>query len=61
MKIKVSVSMEESTFKKLEGILKGTYFRNKSHFIETATEKFIHEIDNDKNKLRNWNLSYIGL
>ena len=53
MKIKVSVSMEESTFKKLEGILKGTYFRNKSHFIETATEKFIHEIDNDKNKLRN--------
>jgi metal-responsive CopG/Arc/MetJ family transcriptional regulator len=53
MKIKVSISMEESLFKKLDRIIKKNYFRNKSHFIETATEKFMDEIKNDKNKLRN--------
>ncbi|AJF61617.1 TPA: hypothetical protein HA239_04000 [Candidatus Woesearchaeota archaeon] len=48
MKIKVSVSMEESTLKKVEEKLKKSIFRNKSHFIEYATEKLLEEAANEQ-------------
>jgi len=47
MKIKVSVSMEDSTLKKVEDALKVNLFRNKSHFIEVATEKYLKEVNHE--------------
>ena len=43
MKIKVSVSMEENTIKEVEQKVKNGIFRNKSHFIELATQKMLTE------------------
>jgi len=43
MKIKVSVSMEENTIKEVEQKVKNGIFRNKSHFIELATQKMLGE------------------
>ncbi len=43
MKIKVSVSMEEDTLKEVEQRVKDGIFRNKSHFIELATQKMLME------------------
>jgi Arc/MetJ-type ribon-helix-helix transcriptional regulator len=42
MKIKVSVSMEENTIKEVEQKIKEGIFRNKSHFIELATQKMLN-------------------
>jgi Arc/MetJ-type ribon-helix-helix transcriptional regulator len=39
MKIKVSISMDEYTMKKVEETIKDGSFRNKSHFIEVATQR----------------------
>jgi Arc/MetJ-type ribon-helix-helix transcriptional regulator len=39
MKIKVSVSMEDRTLKKVENKVDEGLFRNKSHFIEYAVKK----------------------
>lgn len=48
MKIKVSVSMDESTLKEVENHIKKGIFRNKSHFIELATQKLLKkEVKND--------------
>ena len=44
MKVKISVSMEETTIKNVEKNIKNSIFRNKSHFIETATQKYLKEI-----------------
>ena len=41
MKVKISVSMEEDTIKKIESTLKKGIYRNKSHLIELATKEFI--------------------
>jgi len=43
MKIKVSVSMEENTLKKVQNKVKNGIYRNQSHFIELATEKLLKE------------------
>ncbi|MBI2581729.1 hypothetical protein HYV87_01190 [Candidatus Woesearchaeota archaeon] len=43
MKIKVSVSMEEDTIKEVEQKVKNGIFRNKSHFIELATQRMLTE------------------
>jgi metal-responsive CopG/Arc/MetJ family transcriptional regulator len=43
MKIKVSVSMEENTFKEVEETVRDSLFRNKSHFIEVAIQKLLEE------------------
>jgi len=43
MKKKISISIEESTLEKIEEILEGSLFRNKSHFIEYATKKYLLE------------------
>jgi len=43
MKVKVSISMDESTLKDVEEMVNNSIFRNKSHFIEEATYKFLQE------------------
>jgi Arc/MetJ-type ribon-helix-helix transcriptional regulator len=47
MKVKVSVSMEESTIKAVRELIKDGRFRNKSHFIEFATRKSLEDSKND--------------
>jgi len=49
MKVKVSVSMEESTIKEVQEYIAESIFRNQSHFIETATKKYIREVKNGSN------------
>lgn len=49
MKIKVSVSMEDKTMRKVESLIQDNSFRNKSHFIELAVQKLIQEVDNGQN------------
>ena len=48
MKIKVSVSMEESTLELVKQVVDEDIFRNKSHFIELATKKYLIERKNEK-------------
>ena len=48
MKAKVSISMEENTLKKVENRVKKGVFRNKSHFIELATQKLLDEGENGR-------------
>ena len=48
MKLKISVSMEESTIRKVDEALRSNIFRNKSHFIEYATEKLLEEAANEQ-------------
>jgi len=47
MKIKVSVSMEENTIKEVNHKVKGGIFRNKSHFIELATQRMLKKKEGD--------------
>ncbi|MBS3152599.1 hypothetical protein J4230_04275 [Candidatus Woesearchaeota archaeon] len=49
MKVKVSISIKESTLKEVKKTLKNSVYRNKSHFIEFATEKLLKEGKNDRN------------
>lgn len=49
MKVKVSVSMEESTIKEIQEHIAESIFRNQSHFIETATKKYLREVKNESN------------
>ncbi len=44
MKIKVSISIEEDTLKEVEQKVINGIFRNKSHFIEQATNKYLQEV-----------------
>ena len=44
MKIKVSISMEDLTLKDVEKIVKNEIYRNKSHFIELGTQKYLEEV-----------------
>ncbi len=43
MKVKVSISVEEETLREVEEKVKGGIFRNKSHFIELATRRYLKE------------------
>jgi len=36
--------MEENTMKQVEEHVEGSIFRNKSHFIEWATQKLLKEV-----------------
>ncbi|MBI2582622.1 ribbon-helix-helix protein, CopG family [Candidatus Woesearchaeota archaeon] len=47
MKIKISVSMDEDTIKEVEQKVKDGIFRNKSHFIELATQRMLQGKEND--------------
>ncbi len=50
MKVKVSISMEDCTLDNVENEVKSGIFRNKSHFIEYATQKYLEEVKNGKKK-----------
>lgn len=52
MKKKLSISIEEKTIEKLNDYVSNGDFRNKSHFVEFAVNKFMKEREND---LRNSN------
>lgn len=39
--------MEEATLKKVEQALAINLFRNKSHFIEVATENYLKEVNHE--------------
>ncbi|MFH1174314.1 MAG: ribbon-helix-helix domain-containing protein [archaeon] len=41
MKIKMSISVEESTLEQVEHIVQNNRFRNKSHFIEMAIQTYL--------------------
>lgn len=43
MKTKISISIEENSVEKLEEYVKEGQFRNKSHVIEYALNKFMRE------------------
>jgi Arc/MetJ-type ribon-helix-helix transcriptional regulator len=43
MKVKLSVSMDESTLQEVEQALEEGNFRNKSHFIEYATAQLLKQ------------------
>ncbi|MDP3639708.1 MAG: ribbon-helix-helix protein, CopG family [Nanoarchaeota archaeon] len=43
MKLKVSISMDEETLRRVEARIKGGIFRNKSHFIELATQRMLEK------------------
>ncbi|NQU78523.1 hypothetical protein HQ545_02015 [Candidatus Woesearchaeota archaeon] len=43
MKKKISISIEENTLTKLDNHLKDDSFRNKSHLIEYAVNRFLEE------------------
>ncbi len=48
MKKKISISMEEDTIGQIQKILPESIFRNQSHFIETATKKYLSEVKNGR-------------
>lgn len=39
--------MEESTVEEVQKHIVESIFRNQSHFIETATKKYLKEVKND--------------
>jgi Arc/MetJ-type ribon-helix-helix transcriptional regulator len=49
MKTKVSISMEEEVLREVEKQVETSMFRNKSHFIELATQRLLKEAKDDKN------------
>ena len=48
MKKKLSISIEEETINILESLVKQENFRNKSHLVESALNKFIEEKQNER-------------
>jgi Arc/MetJ-type ribon-helix-helix transcriptional regulator len=46
MKKKLSISIEEQTIDNLDSYLSDGFFRNKSHIIEFAINKFMKEKEN---------------
>lgn len=51
MKRKISISIDEKTIEKLENMLENYYFRNKSHIIEIALNKFMGSKNDKKESL----------
>ena len=47
MKIKISISIDEITLEKVQQQVNKEIYRNKSHFIELATKKFLKEVENN--------------
>jgi metal-responsive CopG/Arc/MetJ family transcriptional regulator len=47
MKAKISVSLEENLLKELDKYAKQGLFRNKSHVVEFALNKFLKENKNE--------------
>jgi metal-responsive CopG/Arc/MetJ family transcriptional regulator len=46
MKQKISITIEEKLAEQLEKALEDSTFRNKSHLIELAVQKFMEEREN---------------
>ena len=46
MKKKLSISIEEETIEALDSLVEEGNFRNKSHLVESAIDKFIEEKGN---------------
>ena len=46
MRGKLSISIEEELIRKIEDKVKSGIFRNKSHLVEYAVNKFLKEKDN---------------
>lgn len=44
MKHRITVCVDEGTIAKIGDSLKSKRFRNKSHFVESAIEKFLEEV-----------------
>ena len=51
MKVKVSISMDTHTLEGVEQKIKNGIFRNKSHFIELATQKYLDEVSRGKHNV----------
>ena len=49
MKKKLSISIEEKTIEDLDSYVSDGDFRNKSHVVEVAINKFMKEGKNDRN------------
>lgn len=47
MKQKLSISIDEEKIIKIEELINGCKFRNKSHVIEYSLNKFLQEIENE--------------
>lgn len=47
MKKKLSITIEEDKIRAIEDIIKNDSFRNKSHFIEMAVNKYLQEVHNE--------------
>ena len=47
MKDKLSISIEEGLVKKIDKEIEKGLFRNKSHLVEYAVNKFLEENNND--------------
>ncbi len=47
MKKKLSISIEEETIEKLDDYIRDGDFRNKSHVVEVAINKFMKEKENE--------------
>lgn len=47
MKVKISISMDQETITELDLALKNSIFRNKSHFVEVATKRYLREVRNE--------------
>ena len=43
MRQKLSVSIEEDTLRRLDELLKDVAYRNKSHVVEMALQKFLED------------------
>ncbi|MFC1728132.1 ribbon-helix-helix domain-containing protein [Nanoarchaeota archaeon] len=43
MKQKISITIDEEIVQQIEQLLEGTRFRNKSHIIEHAVDKFLRK------------------
>jgi len=47
MKQKLSITIEKDKIQAIENIIKNDNYRNKSHFIEIAINKYIQEVHNE--------------
>jgi len=47
MKQKLSITIEEDKVQAIENILKSENYRNKSHFIEMAVNRYLQEVHNE--------------
>jgi len=50
MKTRISATIEEDTLKIIEGLMKKSKYRNKSHFIEDAIQELANKLKGEKKK-----------